>query len=223
MTHKKWPLKMNSLDTALPNTVLPFIDLHALFALTGISLLLAACVLRLLLWFKIAKGSALIIALVIFAISYLSVSGYAINIYLYGIINDLSISSLVLLSYYFIASGTALSASRSNTLPVFYLLLAAGLFFYPAALGFGIIDPYSWGFINKTPAHYSSLILIVCLAALMVFSFIRHYHLLLLCLVLATLAYQLNILASRNLWDYLLDPLIFIYALFVITSRLIKK
>ncbi|MCU7967437.1 MAG: hypothetical protein KZQ74_09655, partial [gamma proteobacterium symbiont of Bathyaustriella thionipta] len=81
----------------------------------------------------------------------------------------------------------------------------------------------SWGFINKTHDHYSSLIFITCLAGLMTFSLIKQYNLLLLCLVLSTLAYQLKLLESQNLWDYLLDPLIFIYALIMVISRISKK
>ncbi|MCU7800942.1 MAG: hypothetical protein KZQ70_12565 [gamma proteobacterium symbiont of Lucinoma myriamae] len=198
-------------------------NIQTLIGLTGISLLLAASVLRVLLFFKITKQAAVLIALIVFSLSYISISGDSINFYLRGIVNDLSISSCILLGYYFISSGTTASVNKNNTLPAFYLTALIGLFFYPAALGLGEFDPYSWGYINKAHNHYSTLIFIVCLAGLMYFSFLKQYNLLLFCLVLSTLTYQFGILESQNLWDYLLDPLIFIYALFTIIDRLNKK
>jgi hypothetical protein len=207
----------------LPDIYSQAMNIQTLVGLTGISLLLAASVLRVFLFFKVKKQVAILIALLVFALSYLSISGDSINFYLRGIFNDISISSYILLGYYFISSGSTTSIINSNTQPVFYLAALTGLFFYPAALGLGTIDPYSWGFINKAHAHYSSLIFIVCLAGLMFFSFLKQYNLLLLCLVLSTLTYQSGILESRNLWDYLLDPLIFIYALLAIIYRINKK
>lgn len=207
----------------LPDIYSQAANIQTLVGLTGISLLLAASILRVFLFFKVKKQVAILIALLVFALSYLSISGDSINFYLRGIFNDISISSYILLGYYFISSGTTASVNKNNTLPVFYLAALVGLFFYPAALGLGAIDPYSWGFINKAHAHYSSLIFIVCLAGLMYFSFLKQYNLLLLCLVLSTLAYQSGILESQNLWDYLLDPLIFIYALLTIIYRINKK
>lgn len=199
------------------------LSLPSIIGLTGISLLLASGILRLLLSFKISKTIALIISLLIFILSYLSISGYSINFYLRGIFNDLSISSLILLSYYYISSLNTTPVIKRHTQPVFYLAAFSGLFFYPAALGLGAIDPYSWGFINKIDTHYSTLIFIFCLAGLMYFSLIKQYSLLLLCLVLSIVAYQSGLLESKNIWDYLLDPLIFIYALIISISQLIKK
>lgn len=207
----------------LPDIYSQAANIQTLVGLTGISLLLAASVLRVFLFFKVKKQVAILVALLVFALSYLSISGDSINFYLRGIFNDISISSTILLGYYFISSGSTTSIINSNTQPVFYLAALTGLFFYPAALGLGAIDPYSWGFINKAHDHYSSLIFIVCLAGLMFFSFLKQYNLLLLCLVLSTLTYQSGILESQNLWDYLLDPLIFIYALLAIIYRINKK
>ncbi|MCN4144672.1 MAG: hypothetical protein LC437_06355 [Thiohalomonas sp.] len=207
----------------LPDIYSQAANIQTLVGLTGISLLLAASVLRVFLFFKVKKQVAILIALLVFALSYLSISGDSINFYLRGIFNDISISSYILLGYYFISSGRTTSIINSNTQPVFYLATLTGLFFYPAALGLGPIDPYSWGFINKAHDQYSSLIFIVCLAGLMFFSFLKQYNLLLLCLVLSTLSYQSGILESQNLWDYLFDPLIFIYALLAIIYRINKK
>lgn len=219
---------MNLHDLDLQN-----IDLQTMIGLTGISLLLAASVLRLLLLFKVNKLTGHFIALIVFALSYLSISGDSVNFYLRGIFNDLSISSLILLSYFFISSDKPLLTETSHTniplisnhqtYPIFFFITITGLFFYPAALGLGAIDPYAWGFISKTHHHSSALIFIICLAALMFFSLLKQYRLLLLCLVLSTLAYQFKILESQNLWDYLFDPLIFVYAFITVINQLNKK
>lgn len=70
-------------------------NLQSLMGLTGISLLLSATIFRVLLFFKVKKSFAAIIAIILFALSYLSISGYSINFYVRGLFNDLSISSLV--------------------------------------------------------------------------------------------------------------------------------
>ena len=191
-------------------------NLATIIGLTGISLLLSACLLRTLLFFKLNTQSAYLTAALLFAISFVSFSGDSINLYIRGLFNDLSITTLLLLSYYCIQPD----ANKNQTLPVFFLIAITGIFFYPAALGLGAIDPYQWGFINRDHGLFPPLLFLILLAGLMVFALLKNYSLLLLSLVLSTLAYQTGLLESRNLWDYLLDPLIFIYALITIISYL---
>lgn len=50
-------------------------------------------------------------------------------------------------------------------------------------------------------------------------AFIKQYTVLLFSLVVASIAYQLSLLESQNLWDYLLDPLISLYAIIMMLSR----
>lgn len=194
-------------------------SLAAIIGLSGISLLLSAILLRVLLFFKLSKQSAYPAAALLFALSFFSYSGDSINLYVRGIFNDLSISTLILLSYYCIRP----EANKNQTLPVFFLIAITGLLFYPAALGLGAIDPYQWGFINKDHGLFPPLLFLVLLAVLMVFALLKNYSLLLLSLVLSTLAYQAGLLESRNLWDYLLDPLIFIYALITTLNYLFRN
>ncbi len=201
---------------------IPFVNLSQFIALTGISLLLSAVLLRLLLSFKINTIAAHSIAFIVFVISFVTVSGDSINIYCHGLVNDLSISSIVLTGYYLIIADSSSYRMTKKSIPVFYLIGLSGLFFYPAALGLGTIDPYSWGFINNSE-QLSSLIFISLIAILIIFSFIKQYSLLLFTLVLCLAAYQLKLLESRNLWDYLFDPLIFSYALITLTVHLLKS
>jgi len=201
---------------------IPFVNLSQFIALTGISLLLSAIFLRLLFLFNINKITARSIAFIVFALSFVTVSGDSVNIYCHGLVNDLSISSIVLTGYYLINSEKNSDQMTKQIIPISYLIALSGLFFYPTALGLGTIDPYSWGFINNS-ASFSSLIFICFLAMLIIFSFIKQYSLLLFTLVLCLAAYQLKLLESRNLWDYLFDPLIFSYALITLTVHLLKS
>lgn len=185
------------------------LSLQTIIGLTGISILLSAILLRVLLFYKIKKQAAYLISVLLFAMSFISFSGDSISFYFRGLFNDLSITTLILLIYFF----TRPEANSSQTRPLFFLVAIAGLFFYPTALGFGPVDPYSWGFINKDHGLLPPLIFIIILAGLMYFAFIKNNSILLLSLVLSTIAFQLGLLESRNIWDYLFDPLIFIYAL----------
>lgn len=193
-------------------------SLQTMIGLTGISLLLSVILLRLLFLFKFKKQSSYLLSILFFTISFISFSGDSINFYIRGLINDLSITTLLLLISYVIEP----KANKSQMLPILILVLITGLFFYPTALGFGPVDPYSWGFINKNHGLFTPIIFILILMTLMFFALLKHYSLLLLALVFSLLAYQMGLLESRNLWDYLLDPLIFIYALFALSYRLIS-
>lgn len=188
------------------------LSLQALFALTGVSLLLSATCLRVLLFFKIKKQNVYLVSFLLFLISFISFSGHSINIYLRGAVNDLSITTLIVLTYYLIKP----SANRTQTYPLFFLIVIIGLFFYPTALGVGPVDPYSWGFINKDHGLFNPILFLILLAAIMLFALIKNHSLLLLSIVLSLLTYQFGLLESRNLWDYLFDPLIFIYSLITI-------
>jgi len=205
---------------------LPFdvaFDVTSIIALIGLSLLLSASLLRILCYFKINIKWAYTLSAVLFCISFVTISGYSLVTYLRGVFNDLSITSLFLLSYYIFSVANHSSKENDSNRSIFYLIALIGICFYPTALGLGTIDPYSWGFIGNPDHPLSSLVFISSLALLMLFAFIKKHPLLLLCLVSGALAYSLNLLASQNIWDYYIDPLVFVYALYAIGSIEIKK
>ncbi|MCW8929312.1 MAG: hypothetical protein OQL19_03620 [Gammaproteobacteria bacterium] len=185
------------------------ISLQTIIGLIGISLLLSAILLRILLRLKLKKQSPYLFSVLFFAITFISFSGDSINIYVRGLLNDISITTLILLTYFFIQPTT----NTKQTHPIFLIITIIGLMFYPLALGIGPIDPYSWGFLNKDHGLTTPIIFLFILMSLMLFAWIKNYNLLLLSLVLSVIVYQLELLESRNIWDYLFDPLIFTYAL----------
>jgi hypothetical protein len=79
--------------------------------------------------------------------------------------------------------------------------IVSGLLLYPAALGFGPVDPYAWGWL--VPAMPLA---VAALAAGLIACRNRFG----LVLVAALVAFDLGLLESGNLWDYLVDPLFFV-------------
>jgi hypothetical protein len=80
-----------------------------------------------------------------------------------------------------------------------------GVVFYPMALGVGPVDPYRLGFAPM------AMVAVLCLTSLL--AWLRGARALGVIILLPLLAYNLHLLESDNLWDYLLDPLLVIYAL----------
>jgi len=193
--------------------------LQTIIGLSGISLLLCTILLHTLLKFKVSKKIAYIFSLAFFCLSFISFSDNTLNLYVRGLINDLSITTLVFLSYYLIHPNTP---NNNQSQPTFYIVAIAGIIFYPMALGLGPVDSYSWGFLTTSSHFFNSLLFVALIASLLFWAFIKGNTLLLVSLVLALFSFQLGLLESKNLWDYLIDPILFIYALFKSISCLLN-
>ena len=94
------------------------------------------------------------------------------------------------------------------------LIALAALILYPMALGIGTFDPYRLGYSN--PLFVAALLLIAVIA------WFSKFYLIALCIALATLAWAMGWYESDNLWDYLLDPWVAIYALAAVVSRVTR-
>ncbi|MCE7527755.1 hypothetical protein [Polynucleobacter sp. IMCC 30228] len=120
--------------------------------------------------------------------------------YVRGMVGDLSVLTLFLLWASFFLREKLLLPLQFKLGLVFIALV-----FYPLALGLSMFDPYAWG--------YGSWIflLAVLLVALIVW-WARSYGLVLaIALALAAWAFQWH--ESSNLWDYLIDPFLCLWAL----------
>ena len=125
-----------------------------------------------------------------------------------GITGDLSIATLVLLALALLRtlSGCAL-IEEANRLLMLRAIAIAAVLFYPFALGFSTFDPYRLG--------YGNLWFMAGLLGLAVWSGLRYSTFLALCIALAVAAWSADWYESPNLWDYLLDPWLAIYAIVV--------
>jgi hypothetical protein len=123
-----------------------------------------------------------------------------------GALGDLSITTLVLLSGATLRRLNGPAPKKTHgRLALLGFIAAAALGLYPMALGIGLFDPYRLG--------YGSPWLVGALFTVALTAWFRRFYILALCLALAVLAWSVRWYESGNLWDYLLDPLVSLYAL----------
>ncbi len=127
--------------------------------------------------------------------------------YLYGCIGELSVTTLVLLLTSLLDGGQSETKWRRLLL---LLALLGGLALYPLSLGPFAVDPYAWGY---RPWWLLGLVTIVGLLAA------KRRTAVTVVLALAVFAFSANLAASTNLWDYLFDPLLVVYALWELILR----
>jgi hypothetical protein len=133
-----------------------------------------------------------------------------------GIAGDLSMTTLVFL---LLASVRTLSgrtlADDANRLQALKAIAIVAVLIYPLVLGFGMFDPYRLG--------YGSLWFMLPLLGFAVWSALRYSQLLALCIALSVAAWSIGWYESPNLWDYLLDPWLGIYALIAQAKHWLKQ
>jgi len=130
-------------------------------------------------------------------------------------VGDLSITTSVLLvAGIFPHLSGRRPVDRRQEVAIHGLIAVTALVFYPLALGFGSFDPYRLG--------YGSLWFLTGLLVLALGAWAARFHLISICIALAVLAHALTLYESTNLWDYLLDPLVSIYAIVVMLCRAVN-
>ncbi|MDF1820397.1 MAG: hypothetical protein P1U64_02420 [Alcanivoracaceae bacterium] len=132
--------------------------------------------------------------------------------WLEGLLSQLSITSgLLAVIMLMRANGmpSVMPDDQRRMLCVVVLLVAP--WFYPLSLGAAALDPYAWGFGDF---RFSTALLLLGLAA-----WVSRAYALCLILVLGQVAFHFRLLHSDNLWDYLLDPALVVYALVTVVRR----
>jgi hypothetical protein len=132
--------------------------------------------------------------------------------YVRGIAGDLSVITVLLLLRRLLRPvlGWAAIDARSR-LALQILVAAGGLALYPLALGHRPFDLYRLG--------YASPWFLAGLLALALAGGLRRLTLATWCLALAVLAWAMGLYESRNLWDYLVDPLVAAWGLGALLLR----
>lgn len=175
--------------------------------LLGNALLLTAAVGWLLRRFPLSRSARAAVVLVVCVAALLPVGDLPGAAYLRGLFGDLSIITLCLLAASvasYVLGRASISASEMDVITV--VALAGATILYPMALGLGYFDPYALG--------YGSLYFVGVLFVLALAAWYGRRYFLTLCIALAVIAHAHELLDSRNLWDYLIDPLLVLYALF---------
>ncbi|HSM98962.1 MAG TPA: hypothetical protein VLS47_08110 [Gallionella sp.] len=155
---------------------------------------------------KLARPRLALLLGAVFVLMLIPSGGMPPAAYLRGVSGDLSITTMVLLWCALLRpwrGGVAVEAGHRFALPA--LIALAALVLYPLALGAGAYDPYRLGYGDT---QFLAALLLVALVA-----WSRKATLLALCIALATLAWACGWYESDNLWDYLIDPFVAVYAL----------
>lgn len=178
-----------------------------LTGLAGIALALAAVCALALQRVPMAKRVSMAVAGVVFVLSLLPIAELPLAAYVRGMIGDLSISTLILLAYAVVrrAGGWPQQEGLRRVGALLLLVLAATVL-YPLALGAAPYDSYRWGYGDP---WFLGLLLALALAGMAL-----RMQLAVLSISLAVLAWAVGWYESGNLWDYLIDPLLAIYAVF---------
>ena len=132
-----------------------------------------------------------------------------LSAYVRGVIGDLSIVSMLLL-------WTSLLPGRKPAPLAFKLAIACiAIVFYPLALGFGMIDPYVWG--------YGSILFFIAVLLFAVVCGLANWSKGVWIIAIAILAWAAHWHESANLWDYLLDPFLAIWGLMAVFGSLYRR
>lgn len=183
---------------------------NAAFGLLGCGLLcfaLAATVLRL---HALPPRVRFVVALALAFGVFVPAGGLPLAAYVRGATGDLSAATLALAvgAGFARLTGRRLFEDRERN-ALLGLVAAAALFLYPFALGWTPFDPYALGF--GSIAFVTALLLVTLAAWRM------GLNLVVLVVLAGALAWLGDLYESRNLWDYLIDPLAGAYALGVLS------
>lgn len=153
--------------------------------------------------------------LALLAAGALPIDGVSLAAFVRGVLGDLAVTTMVFLSWAVLGKVMQRAPrplSKRIGPAAFYAAL--GLAMYPAMLGLCPMDPYRLGF-------EPTWLLVICGVATVAFS-VRGYWVTAIAMILATLAFTLDLGHSRNYWDYILDPLLATYSVLVVLRWMVS-
>lgn len=132
-----------------------------------------------------------------------------LSAYVRGVTGELSIVTMLLVW------SSLLPTVKKTPLGFKVPLALIAIMFYPLALGLGMVDPYAWGYGSITFLIAVILFAVACglagwtkgvwIISFAIMAWAAHWH------------------ESANLWDYLLDPFLAIWALIAIPHAIYLK
>ncbi len=126
--------------------------------------------------------------------------------YLRGVLGDFSLGSIAFMFLYWarIALGRSVFSEREQRVGCVLILMTMAAF-YPASLGLTHSDPYRFGY---QPTYLLAVLALATLAA-----WLANLLLPVFLVTVSLVGYSLGCLESSNLWDYLFDPMLGLFAL----------
>ena len=132
-----------------------------------------------------------------------------LSAYVRGVTGDLSIVTMLLLW------TSLLLASKPIPLAFKFAIALIAIGFYPFALGLSMIDPYTWG--------YGSIPFFIAVLFAALVCGLANWSKGIWIIAIAILAWAAHWHESANLWDYLLDPFLAIWAFLAIFGALYRR
>jgi hypothetical protein len=180
-------------------------------------LMMALCQRVIMWWGKPSTGwiPTIILALVSALMVSLPILGLPLGRWFFSLFANPSIPLTALLFSWVFKNAFQLSlldVKGIRTGWIFSLLAGAAL--YPMALGAGAFDPYPAGW------HFSWLFVVLLLVTVIMLSLKNRFSGVLLVTILA---FNLRLLESGNLWDYLVDPILVITSIVGLIVRVVKR
>ena len=129
--------------------------------------------------------------------------------YVRGVVGDLSIVTMLLLWC------TLLPGNQSTPWAFKLSLVIIAIAFYPFALGLTMSDPYAWG--------YGSIPFLIGVLAFALICGLANWTKGVWMIGIAIIAWGVHWHESANLWDYLFDPVLVLWATFSLVSSMMKK
>ena len=186
--------------------------------LTGLTMVLLclAFVTVLLPLNRLPLASRLLIILGITLSVLLPLSDYPGWYYVRSIFGDCSITALFFYAAIILQQNFTWQLYQENELVLMRrMILATALLLYPFALGLTQFDSYRLGYAN--PWLLAALLLIT------LFCWHRKYYFLAVTITAAVAAWSLQLLESRNLLDYLIDPVLLLIVMLTWLRPSMKK
>lgn len=132
-----------------------------------------------------------------------------LSAYVRGVTGDLSIVAMLLLW------STLLPSVKKIPVGFKVSIAIIAIVFYPLALGFGMWDPYGWG--------YDSIGFLIAIIFFAIVCGLASWTKGIWILSFAVIAWAAHWHESANLWDYLLDPFLAVWALLAISNAIYLK
>lgn len=133
-----------------------------------------------------------------------------------GLFAGLSVPTVVVLAALLAArAGVGAILPRGERIVIAALVAVTGTLFYPLALGLGPVDPYAWG--------YGGAILPLLAGGLALGAWFAGLPVVAAAIAVALLGWRLQWLASPNLWDYLVDPLLAFGGLLALFAMAVRR
>jgi hypothetical protein len=132
-----------------------------------------------------------------------------LSAYVRGVTGELSIVTMLLLW------SSILPTAKKTPLGFKVSVALIAIVFYPLALGLGMLDPYAWG--------YGSIGLLIAIIFFAIVCGLAGWTQGVWILSFAIIAWAAHWHESANLWDYLLDPILAIWALLAIPNAIYHK